>query len=129
MIEAIGIVLTLIVIVSVLMANSSNSLLAYYSLLPAISAFGSTGGLTSDSLGQGVMYVQNANSNSISVVDLATNTILRNITVDGTLHNVKLSEDQQTLYIITTARGSGTIFMLNTTSNELMNEKISTEVS
>ncbi|MDQ3961908.1 MAG: DUF192 domain-containing protein [Thermoproteota archaeon] len=76
----------------------------------------------------GVMYVQNSNSNSISVVDLATNAILRNISVDGTPHNIKLSEDQLTLYILTSDRDSGTIFMLNTTSNEHMNE-ISTGVS
>ncbi|MDP8903420.1 MAG: hypothetical protein M3M86_06625, partial [Thermoproteota archaeon] len=83
--------------------------------------------MTADSLA-GVMYVQNSNSNSISIVDLATNAILRNITVDGTPHNIKLSEDQLTLYILTSDRDSGTIFMLNTTSNELMNE-IPTEVS
>jgi YVTN family beta-propeller protein len=54
---------------------------------------------------------------------------LRNITLHGTPQNIKLSEDQQTLYIITTDRDSGTILMLNTTSNELMNERISTQVS
>ena len=126
-IEAICVILTIIVAVAaVLMANSSTFLQAY-SLLPTISAFGSAGSLTADSLA-GVMYVQNSNSNSISVVDLATNTILRNITVDGTPHNIKLSEDQLTLYILTSDRDSGTIFMLNTTSNELMKE-IPTEVS
>jgi hypothetical protein len=52
------------------MANSSTFLQAY-SLLPAISAFGSAGSLTADSLA-GVLYVQNSNSNSISVIDLAT---------------------------------------------------------
>jgi YVTN family beta-propeller protein len=108
------------------MANNS-TFLQSYSLLPAISAFGSAGSLTADSLA-GVLYVQNSNSNNISVIDLATNAILRNITVDGTLHNIKLSEDQLTLYIITSDRDSGTIFILNTTSNELMKE-ISTEVS
>src|ERR671919_653015 len=126
-IEAICVILTIIVAVAaVLMANSSTFLQAY-SLLPTISAFGSAGSLTADSLA-GVMYVQNSNSNSISVIDLATNTILRNITVDGTPHNIKLSEDQLTLYILTSDRDSGTIFMLNTTSNELMKE-IPTEVS
>src|SRR5918995_5777932 len=98
-----------------------------YTLLPTISAFGSAGNLTADSLA-GVMYVPNSNSNSISVIDLATNTVLRNITVDGTPHNIKLSEDQMTLYILTSDRDSGTIFMLNTTSNEIMKE-IPTEVS
>jgi YVTN family beta-propeller protein len=126
LIEAIYVILTIIVAVAVLMANSSTFLQAY-SLLPTISAFGSADSLTADSLA-GVMYVQNSNSNSISVVDLATNTILRNITVDGTPHNIKLSEDQLTLYILTSDRDSGTIFMLNTTSNELMKE-IPTEVS
>jgi YVTN family beta-propeller protein len=127
LIEAIGGVLTIAVAaVAVLMANGS-TFLQTNSLLPAISAFGSTGGLTNDSLA-GVMYVQNADSNSISVVDLATNAIVRNITVDGTPHNIKLSEDQLTLYIVTTDRDSGTILILNTTSNEITNE-ISTEVS
>jgi YVTN family beta-propeller protein len=126
LIEAICVILTIVVAVAVLMANSSTFPQAY-SLLPIISAFGSAGSLTADSL-VGIMYVQNSNSNSISVVDLATNTILRNITVDGTPHNIKLSEDQLTLYILTSDRDSGTILMLNTTSNELMKE-IPTEVS
>src|SRR5215217_2975351 len=126
LIEAIGLMLMIVVAVAVLMVNGS-TFLQTNSLLPAISAFGSTGSLTADSLA-GVMYVQNADSNSISVVDLETNTIVRNITVDGTPHNIKLSEDQLTLYIITTDGDSGTILMLNTTSNELMKE-ISTGVS
>src|ERR671916_1102522 len=129
LIEAICIILTIVVVTAtaVPMVNSS-TLLQAYSLLPGISAFASSGSsLTADSLA-GVMYVQNSNSNSISIVDLATNAILRNITVDGTPHNIKLSEDQLTLYILTSDRDSGTIFMLNTTSNELMNE-IPTEVS
>ena len=130
LIEAICIIILTIVVVAataVPMVNSS-TLLQAYSLLPGISAFASSdSSLTADSLA-GIMYVQNSNSNSISIVDLATNAILRNITVDGTLHNIKLSEDQQTLYILTSDRDSGTIFMLNTTSNELMNE-IPMEVS
>jgi YVTN family beta-propeller protein len=127
LIEAIGVMLLIVAAaVAALMVNGS-TFLQTNSLLPAISAFGSTGSLTADSLA-GVMYVQNTDSNSISVVDLDTNTIVRNITVDGTPHNIKLSEDQLTLYIITTDRDSGTILMLNTTSNELMKE-ISTGVS
>jgi YVTN family beta-propeller protein len=128
LIEAIGAVLIIgLSVVAVLMANSSNSLVAYYSLLPAIGAFGSEGGLSSDSLA-GVMYVQNSNSSSISVIDLATNSILLNITLDEMLQNIKLSEDQLTLYIMTTDGGSGSIFMFNTTSNELIKE-IPTEAS
>jgi YVTN family beta-propeller protein len=129
LIEAICIIILTIVVAAtaVPMVNSS-TLLQPYSLLPGISAFASSdSSLTADSLA-GIMYVQNSNSDSISIVDLATNAILRNITVDGTPHNIKLSEDQQTLYILTSDRDSVTIFMLNTTSNELMNE-IPMEVS
>ncbi|MDQ3851738.1 MAG: DUF192 domain-containing protein [Thermoproteota archaeon] len=124
LIGAICIMLT--ITVAVLIVNSSPSIQAN-SLLPAISAFGSAGSLTSDSLA-GVMYIQNSNSNSISVIDLATNSILKNITVDGAPRNIKLSQDQLTLYILTSNRDSGTVLMLNTTSNELMKE-IPTEVS
>ena len=127
LIEAIGFMILIIISLALPMANSSNPVLAYYSLLPAISAFGSDGGLTSGSLA-GVMYVQNSNGSSVSVVDLATNTILLNMIVDGTLHNIELSEDQLTLYIMTTNRDSGTIFMLNTTNNEIIRE-VSTEAS
>ena len=128
LIETIGAVLIIVLaVVAVLMANSSNSVVAYYSLLPAIGAFGSEGGLTSDSFG-GVMYVQNSNSSSISLVDLATNSILLNITLDEMLQNIELSEDQLTLYIMTTDGGSGSIFMFNTTSNELIKE-VPTEAS
>ena len=127
LIEAIGFMILIIISLALPMANSSNPLLAYYSILPAISAFGSDGGLTSGSLA-GVMYVQNSNGSSVSVVDLATNTILLNMMVDGTLHNIELSEDQLTLHIMTTNRDSGTIFMLNTTNNELIRE-VSTEAS
>ena len=127
LIEAIGFMILIIISLALPMANSSNPVLAYYSLLPAISAFGSDGGLTSGSLA-GVMYVQNSNGSSVSVVDLATNTILLNMIVDGTLHNIELSEDQLTLHIMTTNRDSGTIFMLNTTNNELIRE-VSTEAS
>src|ERR687895_1677392 len=127
-IEAICIILTIVVTATAVPMVNSSTLLQAYSLLPGISAFASSGSsLTADSLA-GVMYVQNSNSNSISIVDLATNAILRHITLDETPYNIKLSEDQLTLYILTSDRDSGTIFMLNTTSNELMNE-IPTEVS
>src|SRR5688572_29103518 len=128
LIEAIGAVLIIVLsVVAVVMASISNSLVAYYSLLPAIGAFGSEGGLTSNSFG-GVMYVQNSNSSSISVIDLATNSILLNITLDEMLQNIKLSDDQLTLYIMTTDGDSGSLFMFNTTSNELIKE-VTTEAS
>jgi YVTN family beta-propeller protein len=130
LVKAIGkIFFAIAVTVPVLMASTSGALLGNYSLFPAIVAFGSFNTLTSDSI-SGLMYVQNTNSNSISVIDLATNLVLRNITVDGTPHNIKLSEDQETLYIITSNRDFGTtIYMLNTTSNEIINEKRFTQVS
>ena len=120
MIDAIFIILTIVASVAAFMANNSTFMQAY-SLLPAVSAFGSADSLMADSLA-GVLYIQNSNSNTISVMDLATNAILRNITVDGTIHNIKLSDDQMTLYIVTSDGDSGTIFMLNTTTNELMRE-------
>jgi len=129
LIEAVGVMLTIIVVavdIAVLTANSSTFPQANY-LSPAISAFGSVGSLTTDSSG-GVMYVENKDSNSISVVDLATNTIVRNIAVDEKLYNIKLSEDQLKLYVITADSDSGTILALNTTDNEIMNE-IATGVS
>jgi YVTN family beta-propeller protein len=126
LIEAIFVTTLTIVAVAAFIANNS-TIMQPYSLLPLVSAFGSAERLTAESLA-GVLYVQNSNSNTISVMDLATNAILRNITVDGTIHNIKLSDDQMTLYILTSDGDSGTLFMLNTTTNELMNE-IPTEVS
>jgi YVTN family beta-propeller protein len=127
--EAIGLKKTIIVIavvIAALTASSSTFLPANY-LSSEISASGSVRGLTADSLA-GVLYIENKDSNSISVVDLATNTIVRNFTLDETPYNIKLSEDQLTLYITSADRDSATILALNTTSNELMN-KISTGVS
>ena len=127
--EAIGLKKTIIVIavvIAALTANSSTFLPANY-LSSAISASGSVLGLTDGSLA-GVLYIENKDSNSISVVDLATNRIVRNFTLDETPYNIKLSEDQLTLYITSADRDSATILALNTTSNELMN-KISTGVS
>jgi YVTN family beta-propeller protein len=112
----------------VILASTSGVLSGNYTLFPATGAFGSFGALTTSSL-SGLIYVQNTNSNSISVIDLATNAVLRNITLDGELQNIELSEDQQTLYITTRNRDSGTIFMLNTTINEITNERVFTQVS
>src|SRR5919108_1539825 len=117
LIEAICIIILTIVVVAataVPMVNSS-TLLQAYSLLPGISAFASSdSSLTADSLA-GIMYVQNSNSDSITIVDLTTNAILRNITVDGTPHNIKRAEKKQTLYIHTSDTESVPIFMRNTT--------------
>ena len=45
-----------------------------------------------------VLYVENANSNSISVIDTATNTVIRNISVGSSPHDLKISQSQETLY-------------------------------
>src|SRR3712207_5498431 len=75
----------------VILASTSGVLSGNYTLFPATGAFGSFGTWTTGSL-SGLIYVQNTNSNNISVIDLATNTVLRNITLDGELQNIKLSE-------------------------------------
>lgn len=130
LIKASGMILAIALALAALPINSSSALLTNSPLSHAISSSSSSNSLTSDPLA-GLMYVLNANSSSISVVDLSTNQILREITFDGIPQNIKLSEDQLTLYVttITTNGDSGKIFMLNTISNELKNESISTEVS
>ncbi|HEX2169739.1 MAG TPA: YncE family protein, partial [Nitrososphaera sp.] len=126
MVKAIGRIIGVTALV--MLASTLGVLSGNYTLFPATGAFGSFGALTAGSL-SGLIYVQNTNSNNISVIDLATNTVLRNITLDGELQNIELSEDQQTLYITTRNRDSGTIFMLNTTINEITNERVFTQVS
>ncbi len=72
------------------------------------------------SLSGEVLYVENANSNSISVIDLATNTVIRNISVGSSPHDLKLSQSQETLY--STDTDSGTISIINTTTNTLIQQ-------
>ena len=67
-----------------------------------------------------VLYVENANSNNISVIDLATNTIIRNIPVGNSPHDLKISQNQKTLY--STDTDSGTISVINTTTNKLIRQ-------
>ena len=63
------------------------------SLLHPVSVFGSDGSsFTTHSL-TGVLCVENAQSNTISVVDLATNAIVRDITFGEAPYYFKLSED------------------------------------
>jgi len=87
LIEAIFVILTIVAAVAAAFMDNNSTFMQPYSLLPVAIAFGSAERLTAESLA-GVLYVQNSNSNTISVVDLATNAILRNITVDGTIHNI-----------------------------------------
>ena len=78
------------------------------------------------SLSGEILYVENANSNSISVIDLATNTVIRNISVGNSPHDLKISQNQETLY--STDIDSGTISVINTTTNTLIRQ-IPTDVS
>ena len=72
------------------------------------------------------LYVGNAKSNSVSVIDLATNKVIKNITVGNGTHDIKISDDQQTVY--TTDIDSGTVSIVNATSNTLM-DQIDTDVA
>lgn len=59
-------------------------------------------------------------SNSVAVIDLATNAIVKKITVGKSPHDIKISDDQQTIY--TTDIDSGTVSIINTTSNTLIDQ-------
>jgi YVTN family beta-propeller protein len=66
------------------------------------------------------LYVGNAKSNSISVIDLLTNTVAKNITVGNSPHDIKISDDQQIVYATDT--DLGTVSIVNATTNTLMNQ-------
>jgi YVTN family beta-propeller protein len=68
----------------------------------------------------GLLYVGDAKTNSVSVIDLATNAITKNITVGKSPHDIKISDDQQTIY--TTDTDSGTVSIINATTNMLINQ-------
>lgn len=72
------------------------------------------------------LYVGNAMSNTVSVIDLEANKVVKNITVGNGTHDIKISDDQQTVY--TTDIDSGTISIINTTSNTLI-DQIDTNVA
>jgi YVTN family beta-propeller protein len=69
---------------------------------------------------QGFLYVENAKSNSVSVIDLATNAVIKNITIGKSPHDIKISDDQQTVY--TTDIDSGTVSIINATNNTLITQ-------
>lgn len=71
-------------------------------------------------IGQGELFVGNAKSNSVSVVDLNNNHIVKNISVGKSPHDIKISNDQQTVY--TTDTDSSTISIINSTSNTLIKQ-------
>ena len=66
------------------------------------------------------LYVGNAKSNSISVIDLVTKTVAKNITVGNSPHDIKISDDQQVVYAID--MDLGTVSIVNATTNTLMNQ-------
>jgi YVTN family beta-propeller protein len=66
------------------------------------------------------LYVGNTKSNSISIIDLVTNTVVKNITLDYSPHDIEISDDQQVIY--STDIESGTISIFNATTNTLMNQ-------
>jgi YVTN family beta-propeller protein len=81
---------------------------------------------TTDSGEKGFLYVGNAKSSNVSVIDLATGKAIKNITVGNGTHDIKISDDQKTVY--TTDIDSGTVSIVNTTSNTLI-DQINTDVA
>jgi len=72
------------------------------------------------SLSGEVLYVENAISSSISVIDPVTNTVIKTISVGSSPHDLKISQTQETLY--STDTESGTISIINTTTNTLIQQ-------
>ena len=71
-------------------------------------------------IGQGELYVGNAGSNSVSVIDLDNNHIIKNISVGQSPHDIKISGNQQT--VLTTDTDSSTISVINTTNNTVIKQ-------
>jgi YVTN family beta-propeller protein len=121
----VSLTLTVIIIIIIIAGADSATFPRASSLLP-VSVFASAGNFTSDSLA-GALYVENTQSKSISVIDPATNAIVTNITFgEAAAFDIKLSEDQLTLYL--TGMHSGTVTKINTTNYEPVGQ-ISTGVS
>src|SRR5919199_841213 len=114
LIDDIYLALTIIIII----ANSAT--LTSLQSLSRVSAYSSNGSSFTHDPSAGMLYIANPQSNSISVVDLTKNSILKNITLGTVPYDIKLSEDQLTLYV--TDMHSGTISTINTTSNELIKQ-------
>lgn len=67
-----------------------------------------------------LLYVVNANSSSISMIHPDTKTVVMSIPVGNSPHDIKLSDDQQLIY--TTDIDSGTVSIVNASSNRLLNQ-------
>lgn len=112
--------ISIFLIASVIVMSSSIVVIS-----PSAYASDITSATLQDELG-GTLYVENANSSDISVIDLKTNALIKNIPVGNSPHDIKISSDQQLLY--TTDIDSGTISIINTTTNELA-ENITTGIA
>jgi YVTN family beta-propeller protein len=106
----------LIPIIFVILGTVTSYFVFPFTIYPALAQIESDNRTYSNE--KGFLYVGNAKSNNISVVDLATNKAIKNITVGSGTHDIKISDDQQTVY--TTDIDSGTVSIVNATSNTLM---------
>lgn len=70
--------------------------------------------------GQGELIVGNAGSSSISFIDLDNNHIIKNISVSKGPHDIKISDNQQTVF--TTDTDSSTISIINTTNKSIIKQ-------
>ncbi|MGI9010834.1 MAG: DUF192 domain-containing protein [Nitrososphaeraceae archaeon] len=66
---------------------------------------------------KGELLVENAKSNSVSIIDLYNNKIIKHIIVGEGPHDIKISDDQQLVY--TSDIDSGTVSILNLSNNSL----------
>ena len=114
----------LIPIAFVILDTISSHFVFLAGILPALAQIESDN--RTDSGEKGLLYVGNAKSNSISVIDLATNKTIKNVTVGSGTHDIKISDDQKTVY--TTDIDSGTVSIVNATSNVLV-DQINTDVA
>lgn len=70
--------------------------------------------------GQGELIVGNAGSSSVSFIDLDNNYKTKNISVSKGPHDIKISDDQQTVF--TTDTDSSTISIINATNKSIINQ-------
>ena len=110
--------LLLIPILYITLCTASSYLVFPFIMLPASAQL--ENGNSTDNGEKGFLYVGNAKSSNISVIDLATNKVIKNIPVGSGTHDIRISEDQQVVY--TTDIDSGTISTVNATENTLIDQ-------
>src|ERR687897_824033 len=110
--------LLLIPILYFTLCTASSYLVFPFIMLPASAQLENNN--STDNGEKGFLYVGNAKSSSISVIDLATNKAIKNIPVGSGTHDIRISEDQQVVY--TTDIDSGTISTVNATENTLIDQ-------